>query len=1064
MMEWVHEPVYDWLISSALLTRFRIHFKNLSFDDGNNPPSFCFSSFFDPPTVLFSESTWCQDIFLFSFYSPLLSKSFVRSLSLFGMFDVTSPATVRLFVILLFFHRLSTVQGKTFPSRNITIVDSDSRISYSPSWNKCKTLNTQQPKFGKKCHWSDRDGAYAEFTFIGVAVYLVSPLWESPVGLQITLDSEPRHAVDLGNFHVNEWEISERREDIVWGVSGLENGTHTLRIAKGEHAQYVVLEALIYTTATITLGPELRNHPPRSSEASSPPDQTSTLHAITSFTALYRRDDQQSKQPVIIGAVVGLCIALLGVGLAIVFIRYRKPILAKYGHLIGIPTVVGDETLPTNPATHSLQTAPTSFPTPVYTSRSAAITENRDIRTTAPPHYRPARESKALPPPPSPPSQTSTEKLARTITSFSSKRVVPPSLRVQVKKENPKSYPLQSTSSSFFPNPIPEFETYPNTKRARTFSETSLLDGGNEKPAEGTKSPHPPTTGSSPPTSTRRPTEEEGTPGKGALPHLWPTRQSSLSTNSTSAHTETPLSSSPEILGKHVFPPRNSSKSVLTVGIPLFSIAETPNQAGPSVSDSPSSAKSISKRKSEGRTRVEKEKQRRRHHRVHTSPTGPRDRFSDISSRPSSRITSYAASSVRPSIIVDTNPSSPPVRRLPRPLPPRPNPPPAGLPGSRPETPLPPYVIGSEILPLYFEKTERAAGSLRPPAVSATSDRHFLPSPPPSASTSSCGDVTPTPVPQASLPLSLPPRPLPTVVKKVAVRLPARKLPAPNRPRALTDSATSTPRLLVATHVKQNRSVDLSPLADEQVYNSNSNLAREENKLKQVKPKKSAESSASAISSVSGSQIRRPSLYSSKSAPFTTMQMKSPMSAGQERKPPTSVPVTPRFNSWSDSGTFRYTRSTQAEDETERSEPRTSGDDRVSLTRDQLSQAPQGSSNSIVPLNLALPDRKRRLGPVPPPLAGVIPSITETVLERLEEEQGLPSTPAGPRTPATSRVNLSLPPPPPTPPPPTPPAPRRRAKVWDDSGRRRGERITPPIRESSLVTNRWNTDGSAYSA
>ncbi|KAG7094725.1 hypothetical protein E1B28_005545 [Marasmius oreades] len=967
------------------------------------------------------------------------------------MFDDTSMYSPlsRLFVILLL---LFSVQARTLPSRNVTVDDSDPQIFYSPGWKECKTLNTERMEFGKKCHWSDRDDAYAEFTFIGVAVYLLSPSWMYPVRVQITVDS------DLVDFQ--DWEISRGRENIAWAVSGLENGTHTLRIEKGEQAQYVVLEALIYTSTTIP-GPGSRYHHARSFEASSP-DQTSLLNTSTpSITTLYRRDDQQSKQPVIVGAVVGLCIALIGVGLAIVFIRYRKTILAKYGHLIGIPTIVGDETLPTDSTTRSPQMAPTRFSTPLHAAFTAPETEARNARP-AMPGFDPGtmRHEKALPSPPSQTSSTTpTSIFARNLSRLGSKRRLPgPSLTVQVinSGDNLKTNPTKSTSSSFFPKPVHETENCP-TRSNRSYSVISQLDGGSEKPLQEPKNPHPPRSEMLPSSTIAgsRPTDE--TQGKGVPNNP---RHGSQSSASTGMDTESPLSSSPEILGKHHFPPRNSLKN-LSVRTQLTSITETPIPGRSSATDSPSSSKSVKppfKRKSDGRLRVEKDKQRRRHRRVLVSPSGPRDLYSDLSSRPSSRVVSSVSNSARASTIMDLEPSINPVhmpRNLPRPLPPRPNIPTPSSTENRSETPLPPYPIGSELLPLYFEKSKRVSRkSLRPPPFSATSNRHFLPSPPPSATSS--GDIDIAPVNQTT-PL---PRPLPVVVEKRASRISPRKLP--NRPRAFTDSAPSNTRLPTTTHNKQNRSIDL-PLSQQARNPATSLVPKEEvpkdaPKVNQVKPKKSSDSSVSAVSSAS--RLQRAPFLQSRSAPLFTMQ---DLLLDSERHPPTSVPSTPQLNSWSDSGTYRYTKSIPGvEDDTERSETGTSGDDRLASSWSTLLPAPSGPLTSTTPLNIVSVE-KRKISRVPPPLIKLDPTIPEKA-EVQERDQSSPSLATVSRIPTTARVNI--PPPPHTPPPPTPPTPptpRRRAKVWDDLGRRRGDRITPPTRDDSLFATTTNMGGSAYS-
>ncbi|KAK1231452.1 hypothetical protein PQX77_005432 [Marasmius sp. AFHP31] len=920
---------------------------------------------------------------------------------------------------------------------NTTVDGEDSRIVFSGGWRDAAAAASQGLDFGKGCHWSDEEGAYAEFTFTGSAVYLASSAWTHPVQAQLQLDEGQPVVVDLRSR--TQRNVSDSvGPGIVWGFNGLGNGTHTLRIERPRGAKYVVVEALIYTafiSRDIEISPGAPQHTLSRRDHSSTRSNDTTLNNLHT---LRRRDSDDSNKPVIIGVVVGLLIALLGVGLAIVMICYRETLLAKYGHLVGIHPTSEDEALPTT-ITNSPQTTPkpATFPTPVFSAfTSDPRQENNPSGSAA---LREREKSLPTPPPPGQSNPSSpTRRLTRAIASLSSRRR--PALTLHISKNNGQLSTIPATksaTSSFFPIPFHENASKENViKKERSSSVISQLDAGSEQPSRKPFAPivhtFPPSTSAIRGPHERQDSNEERR--ETLASHRLNIREPSVSSVSASTSPGTPISSSPEILGKHPYSNRNSTKSI-KVGIPLASIAENLSRS-PNGLDSPMSTrstKSLSKRKSEGRVRVEKEKQRRRQRKALPSPGGPRDRFSGIS-RPHSQITS--------SPVAETRPPLPTVRRIPRPLPQRPvsvaRPPSSD---SRPETPLPPYVVGNEILPLYFEKAKRATRkSLRAELLSATSPRHFLPSPPPSASGSSTGHETPLPEKTPS------PRPLPTVAKEVPPTE-SRKLPVPNRPRALTDTAAVKPTLVVAPLHIRNRSADIPPPAKlVQSRQPHPSQPKPSGPLRRVVQKKSADSSTS-TSSLDHSQ-QRPPLQSSKSDTVTTLPMRH---EHIHRQTPTSLPVTPNLNSWSDAGTYRYTIQEESQDAD------VEGTDlkRKTLQVPRSSQPGRAPSGPLPSPPTSFEMEPKKFARKPPPVE-VTPPMLDTIIDvYVGDEQ--PTTPLPITSPHTPTRNVVIPPSPNTPPPPTPPTPRRRAKIWDEFGRRRVAPITPALFPSSSPLTQVST-------
>lgn len=79
---------------------------------------------------------------------------------------------------------------------NITIDDTDRRIVYEGTWNDRSIYNSTLD-FGGSHSLSEDSSAAAVFTFTGVAVYYLAPLWPYEVDTEVTLDNGPSAIIDL---------------------------------------------------------------------------------------------------------------------------------------------------------------------------------------------------------------------------------------------------------------------------------------------------------------------------------------------------------------------------------------------------------------------------------------------------------------------------------------------------------------------------------------------------------------------------------------------------------------------------------------------------------------------------------------------------------------------------------------------------------------------------------------------------------------------------------------------------------------------------------------------------
>ncbi|KAK0229205.1 hypothetical protein EDD85DRAFT_776319 [Armillaria nabsnona] len=129
---------------------------------------------------------------------------------------------------------------------NITIDDTDGRITYEGIWNNHSIYNSTLD-FGGSHSLSEDSSASATFTFTGVAVYYLAPLWPYKVDTEVTLDNGPSTTIDLTDTSTKS--VGNGSETVMWNVrwsrTGLSNTSHTLRMSMAPSGQYIVVDAIM---------------------------------------------------------------------------------------------------------------------------------------------------------------------------------------------------------------------------------------------------------------------------------------------------------------------------------------------------------------------------------------------------------------------------------------------------------------------------------------------------------------------------------------------------------------------------------------------------------------------------------------------------------------------------------------------------------------------------------------------------------------------------------------------------------------------------------------------------
>ncbi|RDB19845.1 hypothetical protein Hypma_013131 [Hypsizygus marmoreus] len=211
---------------------------------------------------------------------------------------------------------------------NVTVDDPDPSIIYTPATSWSQSANNSLNAGG--AHKLTQDPtATATFTFTGVAIYFLSPLWPYTVNTAVSLDAGPSVLIDL---------VDHSRPDVgagpetvqsqaIWSAVGLPNAAHKLVISVGAGQPFAIVDTLIYTA----LDPSDTASSTTSASSATTITQTSTTTSRTSTTtspsasASSSSEDSSSTPvlPIALGTVLGV-LGLLIIAFAIFFCNRRR--------------------------------------------------------------------------------------------------------------------------------------------------------------------------------------------------------------------------------------------------------------------------------------------------------------------------------------------------------------------------------------------------------------------------------------------------------------------------------------------------------------------------------------------------------------------------------------------------------------------------------------------------------------------------------------------------------------------------------------------------------------------
>ncbi|KAK0210059.1 hypothetical protein DFS33DRAFT_1378050 [Desarmillaria ectypa] len=238
---------------------------------------------------------------------------------------------------------------------SITIDDTDGRIVYQGTWNDRSVYNSSLD-FSGSHSLSEDSSAEAFFTFTGIAVYYLAPLWPYKVDTGVTLDDGPSTTVDLTDASATS--VGNGSETVMWNVrwsqTGLTNTPHTLRISMASGGQYIVVDAIRYTvdepSDSISTSSSISSSSFSSSTTSSPSrTPTSIVDPVST-----PEGTQGGTLAIVLGVALGVATLLAAIGLSIFCLRCKQD----------------------NPRASYHSTPFPSDPSPLLSSTSTAATTN----------------------------------------------------------------------------------------------------------------------------------------------------------------------------------------------------------------------------------------------------------------------------------------------------------------------------------------------------------------------------------------------------------------------------------------------------------------------------------------------------------------------------------------------------------------------------------------------------------------------------------------------------------------------------------------------------------------
>ncbi|KAF5369706.1 hypothetical protein D9615_010177 [Tricholomella constricta] len=238
---------------------------------------------------------------------------------------------------------------------NVTIDDLDPSIVYNPraSW----VLSSQSSLNVGGAHMLTQDmSATATFTFTGVAIYFMSPLWPYTVNTAVSLDSGPPILLDLVDHSIpNVGEGPETvQSHVIWGAAGLPNTQHRLVISVGAGQPFAIVDSLIYTALdpedlTTSSSPSSPTPGPSSTSSSqssaTSTSSTTTSDAATTTSSTTPEDSSSHVLPIVLGTIFGaLAVLIIAAGIWFCKRRRRRP-TSEAWTVAGIP-YTGSHTAP----------------------------------------------------------------------------------------------------------------------------------------------------------------------------------------------------------------------------------------------------------------------------------------------------------------------------------------------------------------------------------------------------------------------------------------------------------------------------------------------------------------------------------------------------------------------------------------------------------------------------------------------------------------------------------------------------------------------------------------------
>ncbi|XP_006456943.1 hypothetical protein AGABI2DRAFT_181357 [Agaricus bisporus var. bisporus H97] len=226
-----------------------------------------------------------------------------------------------LFGFILGWHRVACQRFS-----NITVDDGDAAISYTGSW---ELSAVSELDVGGRHMIAVHPDASAVFVFQGVAIYFSSPLWPYNVTTQVQLDSGPPMILDLRD--VNSPEATSGgpetvKSQIIWGMEGLSDQTHQLKISVAPGDQLAVIDGLIVTVVDKTTAFDVSTGPAGTTTSIASIVATSATTTVTLAATVSPGGGESSDKPVV---PIGIGI---GIGVGALALLVASVLLYKYCH------------------------------------------------------------------------------------------------------------------------------------------------------------------------------------------------------------------------------------------------------------------------------------------------------------------------------------------------------------------------------------------------------------------------------------------------------------------------------------------------------------------------------------------------------------------------------------------------------------------------------------------------------------------------------------------------------------------------------------------------------------